>query len=128
LPRKPDYTGISIKEEFAGSIEQFIDAHPELGYRSIAQFLEDSARRRLEELQAQIKEPRFEQINIDENGTKILDRKIHEVIQVYIKPQGIKCGLDQTSDCEHINFALTLKDVRETIRRHKKEGWKLPDV
>lgn len=130
MPRKPDYTGISIKEEFATSIEEFIEAHPQLGYRSIAQFLEDSARHRLEELQSQIKEPpRFEQINIDENGTKILDRKIREVIQVYIKPQGIKCGLDQTSDCEHVNFALTLKNVRETIRKHKKEGWtKLPDI
>lgn len=132
MSQKPefDFKSFSIKKEFAENLEDFVKAHPELGYRSIAQFLEDSARRRLEELQAQIKEPpRFEQINIDENGTKILDRKIHEVIQVYIKPQGIKCGLDQTSDCEHVNFALTLKDVRETIRRHKKEGWlKLPDV
>ena len=124
-----DFKSYSIKKEFAERLEDFVKAHPELGYRSVAQLLEDSTRRRLEDLQSQIKEPpRFEQINIDENGTKILDRKIREVVNVYIKPQGIKCGLDQTDNCEHISFALTLQDVRETIRNHRKEGWKLPDV
>ena len=124
-----DFKSYSIKKEFAERLEEFIEAYPELGYRSVAQLLEDSTRRRLEDLQSQMKEPpRFEQINIDENGTKILDRKIHEVVNVYIKPQGIKCGLDQVDNCEHIDFALAQKDVKENIRRHKKEGWKLPDV
>lgn len=48
---KPDYRGISIKTEFANDIEKFIKANPQLGYRSIASFLEDAARRRLETLQ-----------------------------------------------------------------------------
>lgn len=129
MPRKPEYCGISIKEEFAQGIETFIKAHPEFGYRSIAQLMEDASRRRLEELKSQIKElPRFEQVNSDVDGVKILDREIHEVVQVFIKPQGIKCGFHQTELCEHIDFALTQKDVRETIKERKKEGWKLPDV
>lgn len=124
-----DFKSFSIKKEFAESLEAFIKNHPELGYRSVAQFLEDSSRRRLEELKSQIKEPpRFEQINIDENGTKILDRKLHEVVNVYIKPNGIICGFDQTDNCEHIHYALALRDVKETIGKHKQEGWKLPDV
>jgi hypothetical protein len=129
MSKKPEYKAISIKEEFAQSIEDFIGEHPTFGYRSIAQFLEDSARHRLEELKAQVKElPRFEQVNIDENGTKILDRNLHEVVQIYIKPQGINCGFHQINNCEHTDFALTLKNVRETIRKKRKEGWKLPDV
>jgi len=70
--------------------------------------------------------PRFEQINSDENGVKILDRQIHEVADIYIKPEGIKCLLDESDDCEHIAFALSLPKVKETIRKHKKEGWNLP--
>jgi len=128
LPR-PKFVSISIKDDFAEAIETFIDQHPTLGYRSIAQFLEDSARRRLEEIQSQIKElPRFEKINSDENGVKILDRKIHRVVDIYFKPNGAKCSLDQTDVCEHIDFALTQKDVKEIIRNRRREGWKLPDV
>lgn len=131
MSRNPefDFKSFNLKKEFAEKLKDFIKEHPEWGYRSVAQFLEDSARRRFEELQSQIKEPpRFEQINCDENGAKILDRKIHEVIQIYIKPQGIKCGFDLTDDCEHVKFALTKEDVREAIRKHKKEGWNLPDA
>ena len=78
MSHKPefDFKSFSIKKEFAEKLEAFIKSHPELGYRSVAQFLEDSSRRRYEELISQIREPpRFEQINIDENGTKILTEK-----------------------------------------------------
>jgi hypothetical protein len=129
MPRKGEYRGISIKENFAKNVEDFIDQNSKFGYTSIAQFLEDSARRRLEELQSQIKEPaRFEQVNCDEYGTKILDRQLREVVQIYIKPSGIQCGRDQTDNCEHIDFALKQPDVRDAIRKLKKEGWKLPDA
>jgi hypothetical protein len=129
LSKKPEYKAISIKEEFAQSVEDFVKAHPELKYRSIAQFLEDASRRRLEDLKIQVKSlPRFEQINSDENGVKILDRELREIVQIFIKPQGIRCGFHQIDRCEHIDFALTQRDVREIIKRHKKEGWKLPDV
>ena len=43
---------ISLKKELVDYVEEFIHDHPELGYRSIAQFVEDSMRRRAEELQA----------------------------------------------------------------------------
>jgi hypothetical protein len=61
MTKKPEFKSISIKEEFAESIEEFIREHPTLGYRSIAQFLEDSGRRRLEQLKLEVKPlPRFE--------------------------------------------------------------------
>ena len=45
-----EYRKISIKKELADAIERFVKANPEYGYRSIAAFLEDSARRRMEEI------------------------------------------------------------------------------
>jgi hypothetical protein len=48
--KKYGYRSMSIKEEFASNIEKFIDENPQLGYRSIASFLEEAARRRLETL------------------------------------------------------------------------------
>lgn len=72
--------------------------------------------------------PRFEKINNDENGVKILDRELHTDVQIYIKPDGIKCAYDETDDCEHVKFALTFSEVRELIRKWRKKGWKLPDA
>lgn len=126
MPTEPEYKKISVKEEFAQTIEDFIRAHPELGYRSIAQFLEDSSRRRLEQLRAEIKPlPRLEKVNSDENGIKIFDRQLHEVIQVYIKPTGVRCGYHQSNSCEHVHFAFEQSEVRELIAKKSREGWKI---
>jgi len=45
-----EYRKISIKKELADVIERFVKANSGYGYRSIAAFLEDSARRRMEEI------------------------------------------------------------------------------
>jgi hypothetical protein len=70
--------------------------------------------------------PRFEQVNCDENGVKILDRQLHQVADVFFRREGVKCVLDESDDCEHITFALSLPNVKKTIQKHKKEGWNLP--
>ncbi len=72
--------------------------------------------------------PRLEQINADENGVKILDRQLHKVVDVTISRSGIKCNHDLTDDCEHVAFALAQSDIKKIVRKHMKEGWKLPDV
>lgn len=46
------YSKLSLKKELADTIRKFIDAHPEYGYRSLAQFIEDAIRRRADELGA----------------------------------------------------------------------------
>jgi hypothetical protein len=45
-----EYRKISIKKELADVIEKFVKAKSGYGYRSIAAFLEDAARRRMEEI------------------------------------------------------------------------------
>ena len=72
--------------------------------------------------------PRFEILNVDENGTKVIDRQIHVVAQVYLKPEGIWCGLCGKQKCEHIDFALAQPDIQDIIRKRRREGWKLPEV
>ena len=129
MPRN-EYTGVSIKEEFAQSVEDFIKDHQTLGYRTLTQFIEDATRRRLEELKAEVKAlPRLEQVNTDDNGIKIFDRQLHEVIQVYFKPSGVRCGYHQSNSCEHVIFAFKQSEVKKIIDKKIKEGWQidLPD-
>jgi len=45
-----EYRKISIKKELADAVEKLIGANQEYGYRSIAAFLEDATRRRIEEI------------------------------------------------------------------------------
>jgi len=62
------------------------------------------------------------------NGVRITDRQLHRIADIRFKPDGIYCELDEGNNCEHIEFALTVPEVKELIREKRKEGWKLPDV
>lgn len=44
------YRRVSLKKELVDTIEKFIKKHPEFGYRSIAQFVEDAIRERAEKI------------------------------------------------------------------------------
>lgn len=127
MPRKPTYTGISIKSELASEVATFIEEHP-TEYRSITHFVEDATLERLRILKEQMKElPRFDRINGDASGVLIYDRELkgNKAVHVSIKPSGISCDFHQRNDCEHIKYALTLPDVHEMVAKRRKEGWKL---
>jgi hypothetical protein len=44
------FRNLSLKKEFCDNIENWIKRNPQYGYRSIAQFIEDAARKRAENL------------------------------------------------------------------------------
>jgi len=62
------------------------------------------------------------------NGVRITDRQLHRIADIRFKPEGIYCELDENDNCKHIEFALTVPEIKEIIRDKRKEGWKLPDV
>jgi hypothetical protein len=124
MPRKgAAYRGISIKEEFVTTIEEFIKQHPELGYRSLSYFFEDATRRRLEVLKLELNPlPRLELINLGMEGVKIFDRQVREVIQIHFNPEGVKCGYHKTNNCEHVVFALKQPDIVKMLKQKMEEG------
>lgn len=124
-----DFRGVSLKRELVEQVENFVQEHPE--YKSIADFVHESVRVRMEEVRKSHIEkplPRFEHFNKGAGGVKITDRKRHRIADIYFRPEGIFCELDQTDDCEHIDFALTVPEIQDIIRKRRKEGWKLPEV
>jgi Arc/MetJ-type ribon-helix-helix transcriptional regulator len=123
------FRGVSLKNGLVDEVEKFVKEHHE--YKNTADFIHEAVRVRIEELrkeESNKKTTRFEHFNMGANGVRITDRKIKLIADIYFKPQGIFCDLDKTDDCEHIDFALTVPEIREIIRQHKKEGWKLPDL
>jgi Arc/MetJ-type ribon-helix-helix transcriptional regulator len=125
------FRGVSLKNGLVDEVEKFVKEHHE--YKNTADFIHEAVRVRMEELRREPANkkplPRFEHFNMGANGVRITDRKIGLIADIYFKPQGIFCDLDKTDTCEHIDFALTVPEIRDIIRKHKKEGWeKLPDV
>ena len=69
---------------------------------------------------------RFYHINTKENRVTIKDRKLGHIFDIILKePKEIWCSLCNRKDCEHISYALTIKEVKDAI---KKKGWTLPEV
>lgn len=70
----------------------------------------------------------LEHFNLDEKGVKILDRSLGtpnspngRIIDVFFKPTGAWCGLDESASCRHVKFALSLLAVNQILER---KGWK----
>jgi Arc/MetJ-type ribon-helix-helix transcriptional regulator len=99
------------------------------GYKSRAEFIKEAIRKRFEELQTahpMLELPPLEHFNIDEQGVRILDRTLASktsrgrIIDVYFKPDNVWCDYCQSSNCQHVKFALDLPAVQEILN---KKGW-----
>jgi Arc/MetJ-type ribon-helix-helix transcriptional regulator len=120
-----EYTTIRIPKELASELDSLIGKK---GFRTKAEIVKQAIRDLINyyrELDSREPPPRFEKINSDENGVKILDRTLGDDVQVFIKPTGVMCGYDKTDDCDHVRYALSFPEVRELIKKHH---WKLPDI
>jgi hypothetical protein len=129
------YRGVTLQRELLNKIEEYIKAHPEMGYKSIADFITDAVREKCEKLQVLTHTPQLpplEHFNISEHGVRVLDRTLTNgysrgrIIDVYFRPEGVWCEYCQTDNCRHIQFALTIPKVREIVWRKREEGWNLP--
>jgi Arc/MetJ-type ribon-helix-helix transcriptional regulator len=127
LPKEDqDFRGVSLKRELVEQVEKLVKENPQ--YKSIADFVHEAVRLRMQEVKKSVNLPRFEHFNINDEGVRITDRKIGMIADIYFKPQGIFCDLDKSNNCEHIDFALKSPEIQDIIRKKIKEGWKLPDV
>jgi hypothetical protein len=123
------YRGVSLQRELINLIEEYIKAHPEMGYKSLADFVTDAVREKCSELKilvATSELPQLEHFNISENGVRILDRSLGNgvskgrIIDVYFKPNKVLCEYCGTDNCKHIEFALNIPKVRKILIE---KGW-----
>lgn len=71
----------------------------------------------------------MEHFNLDENGVRILDKSLTtehsprgRIVDIYFKDKRAWCEHDESFDCKHVEYALSLPVVQEIL---KKKGWKL---
>jgi hypothetical protein len=122
---KIDYDFIKIPEDLSAEIDRIVGTH---GYRSRSEVVKDAVRRLLSDYGIP-QRPHMEHFNVNENGVQILDHDIEpprgRLIMVYFTPEKIVCEYDNSSDCRHVKFALSLPEVEDIL---SKKGWKIPGV
>jgi hypothetical protein len=130
------YRGISFPRELVDKIEEYIKTHPEMGYKSLADFVTDSIREKCDQLKILTPAPQLptqalppiEHFNIDESGVRILDRTLANhvskgrIIDVYFKPDKVWCEYCESAECYHVKFALSIPEVQRIL---SKKGWKV---
>ena len=112
------------------TIENFIKAHSEMGYKSLADFATDAIREKCEKLgvfNPQMIGPPLEHFNISERGVRVLDRTLGNgtargrIIDVYFTPETVLCEYCDSSSCRHVQFALNIPAVQKIVQE---KGWK----
>ena len=125
------YRGITLQRELVNKIEEYVKAHPEMGYKSLADFITDAIREKCTELKILTPTPepsQLEHFNISEHGVRILDRSLGNgvskgrIIDVYFKPDKVLCEYCGSDNCKHVEFALNIPKVRKILIE---KGWEI---
>ncbi len=120
MPR-PGWKSVSLPKDMVDKIQRIIESNPELGYKSVADFIVDAIRRHPDYYNI-----RFEHFNVYEDHVTIFDKELKRLVDVYFsdrKPY-VMCSLCEDSDCIHIRFTLSLEKVRKIL---KEKGFVIKD-
>jgi Arc/MetJ-type ribon-helix-helix transcriptional regulator len=119
MPRE-GWISISIPEKTINKIKKLIEQNPHLGYTSTSAYVTDALRRLFREHSSHV--PRYLSVKIQENHIILRDNKLGRDVTVRFKTGGIAhCDHCDASDCEHIDYVLTLHEVTKFLKRR---GWK----
>ena len=125
-PIEGNYTTIKLPNDLVTSMDKLIGTY---GFKSRAEIVKEALRELLTKYKApEPPLPRYDHFNMGVHGVRITDRQLHRIADIRFRPEGIYCELDESENCGHIEFALTVPEIKEIIRNKRKEGWKLPDI
>jgi len=119
MPTK-GWTTISFPKEMVEKIKKIIKEHPELGYKSVSDFIIDAIRKHPHYMD------RLEHFNIypEENRVTLWDHELKRLVDVTFgpKPPYVICELCGRSDCIHVQFVLKIPKVVQSLRER---GWRI---
>jgi hypothetical protein len=130
------YRGMSFPRELVDKIEEYVKTHPDMGYKSLSDFFTDSIREKCDQLKILTPAPELptqalppmDRFNITEDGVRLIDRTLANgvskgrIIDIYFKPDMVWCEYCESTDCQHVKFALSIPEVQKILRE---KGWKI---
>ena len=127
-----EYTTVRLPKVLMQEIDSIL-RQGLMGYKSRAEFIKEAIREKLKTIPKPMP-PQIEHFNVSETGVRILDRTLANgvsrgrIVDIYFRPEGIRCEFCQASNCRHIRFALTVPKIKQIIKKKRMEGWKLPEI
>jgi len=117
------YRGITLQRELVNVIEQYVKSHPEMGYKSLADFVTDAIREKCEHLKILVpkpEQPPLEHFNVNQDHVTVMDHRARMLADVYFRNNHVFCELCKAENCEHVKYALNIPKVQQLLR---KKGW-----
>jgi hypothetical protein len=103
--RARKWGSVSLPETVTEEIKYIIKENPDLGYKSVAEFIMDSIRRNPRYLE------RMEHYKVYESHFMIFDRSMKTLVDVYFQDEGLYCDHCDSTKCDHTEFILSLDDL-----------------
>lgn len=118
------YVNVKVPKELANIIDKITESKMK-GYRSRGEFVSNAIRELLKNFDDELKEPRFIHVNVYVDHATIWDNLQRKLVDVSFKEDCAWCEKDNSKKCEHVEFALSLQEVKEAYR---KKGLKIPEL
>jgi hypothetical protein len=129
---RKEYRGVSLPKNLVDAVETYIKKNPTTAYKSLADFVIDAVRLRLQALGALPPTFIFMHINVKDNYALFWEQtpgedKGHSVM-IYFSEDSIRCGYCDSNRCYHVKMAVKEPDVIKEFERRRKLGLKTPDL
>jgi len=122
------FRGLSLQRELLDKIEEYINNHPETGYKSLADFVTDAVREKCIELKILVptspKLPTLEHFNVNQDHVTVIDRAKKIFADVYFRNKRVFCQSCTSENCEHVEYALNLPKIQKIL---SKKGWAIEE-
>ena len=122
------FRGVSLQKELIEAVENYLKNNPDAPYRSVAEFISEAVRLRLEQLKAWPPPISIMHLNIDGSIVLLWDNIKQHSIHVEFKEDKIFCHFCQSKKCYHVRFTLNIPEVKKEFKRRKRLGLKYPQV
>jgi hypothetical protein len=124
MPAKSEkWRSVSLPESMVKLVKELVDEYPELGYKSVADFITAAIRAHPD--YTSHAEP-YSHFNVYDDHVTIWDKVKRQLVDVYFsnKRPYLKCSLCEEESCEHARFVLTIPKVLGLLRE---KGWLIED-
>lgn len=118
------YATTKIPKTLAEDVDKLVDAKVK-GYRSRMEFVTEAVREKLKAFDEELHEPRFKHINVYTDHATLWDNLKRKLVDVYFREKEAWCENDNAVNCDHVKYALSLAEVRESYR---KKGLRIPEL
>jgi len=104
------FRGVSIPKDLLDEVERLIKENPHYGYRTIADFIVDAIRWKIQQMGLRL--PTWSIIEKTENEIILWDGREGTFVKVMRTPDGLRCTYCDSRRCDHVRYAESIESYK----------------